>query len=202
MFYWKVHGRHVVLTDAEESRLLERAGLSAPEQIAFRIANGRGDVLGRRVGAWLEGYARNEPRLFELDYVERRGNGPEHVAELRALVEAYKLTTGRAVWGWRDEVAMADNIGAALWLGKRPDAIFLALTRPRRRWLRHCYELIGLLGFAAAEIEHFAGNERGFVLITSGMSLSFGPDLVRFISLPDAGDEDSLWVPPPTSSHS
>jgi hypothetical protein len=184
MFYWKVQGRHVVLTDAEEAELLRRAGLTAEERIGFRIRGAGGDELQKRVGKWLEDYARREPRNFELAYVERRGKGPEDLPRLQALVEAYGLTTGRAFWGWPDNISISDSLGAALWLSKRTDAAFITLTRPARRWGRRRHEPTGLLAFSGAEIEKFAGNAEGFVLVTRSMAIRFNSELVRIISIP------------------
>lgn len=190
MFYWKVGRHQIVLTEAEESKLLERAGFSASERIAFFVATPKGRALQQRAALFLEDYASRNPAEFYRDYVERRGSGPEALDVLRALVDAYQLTTGRAIWGAPRDLDLPDKVGLAAWLGRRPDAVSITLTVPTTRMFRKRTEPVGLLAFPSAEIEKFVGTGESFLLITSRMSVHFGGAMVRVVSLPDFADDE------------
>jgi len=190
MFYWTVGRHRVVLTDDEEDELPAKAGFNAEETIDVRIAHPGGDRLEKRLGAYLESYAARAPDEFRAEYIERRGSGPEALPTLHALVDAYTLAHGRAVWGVAAELDALDRIGLALWLGRRPDAIYITLTVPTRRWFRKKLVPTGLIAFPSAEIEMFAGNYNSFVLTTSRMSVLFSSDFVRVVSRPDSADDD------------
>jgi hypothetical protein len=189
MFFWTVSGRQIVLTDDEEKELPRRAGFSASESIGVMIADERGRKLQKRLGAYLEAYAASQPQEFFQEYVDRRGYGPQDLQVLQALVHAYGITHRRAVWGVVPGISIVDQGAMGLWFARRPDVAYITLTAPTRTWLlRRAVHPIGLLGFPGADIEKIAGTSDQFVLITSRMSIRFGPDAVRIFSLPDGNE--------------
>ncbi len=190
MFYWSISGLQIVLTDTEERQLQDEAGFTGEDRFNYLIATPEADKLEKRLGLFLEDYAREKPDEFHLRFVRRLGAGVEALDDLRALVDAYERTTGRAAWGAPDHLDSVDRLGLAAWLSKRPDAVTITLLQPTRRFFRRGLEVTGIVAFPSAEIEKFAGTGDSFVLITSTMSVHFGHNLVRVTSLPDCNDDD------------
>jgi hypothetical protein len=202
MFYWTVGHREVVLTDEEEDGVLKRAGLTVDERFDFRIATPNGASLQRRVGKYLEDYARTAPQEFELEFVRRSGTGPEHLAELRALIDAYARTCGRLGWGAPKANGWREGLGSRLWLGSRPDVVHLSILHPVRRWFRHEWDVVGQISFPAAEIERFYGTGESLFIATSGMLIRAGEGLVQVLNVPE-DDSNAPWAPTrsPMRSH-
>lgn len=185
MFYWRVGPVEVVLTDEEEDAILVRVGLTARERVDFRIATSDGDRLQERVGKYLEDYARRDPNQFELEFVRRSGMGPEHLAELRALIDAYSRTIGRLRWGGPNSPGALDGFGRKLWLGSRPDVVDLTMLQPSRRWFRKRWDVVGRISFAAAEIERFHGTGNSLFIATSAMMIRADDTLVEILHFPE-----------------
>jgi hypothetical protein len=198
MFYWTVGNREIVLTDAEETELMFRAGFTASERIDFFIQVGsQMNPLHARLGKYLEEYAARDAVQFELEFVRRSGSGPEHLPELRALIDAFYRTTGRLRWGSMQAPDWFQGIGPALWTDGRPDAFALTLLKPVRRLFRRRFEVMGEISFLSAGIERFYGNGSSFFLATERVVLRAREDFVQMIEVPehDSGfpwDDDFL----------
>ena len=186
MFYWTVSGREIVLTDTEENELMHRAGFTPSERIGFFIVvGGRRSPLQGRLGRFLEDYAARDPMGFELEFVRRSGVGPEHLPELRALIDAYTRTHGRLQWGAPPAAGLWGRLGRALWLSGRPDVLSLTIMHPVRPWLRRRWEVVGQISFPSAEIERFYGNGSSLFIATSRMIIRAGDNHVEILQLPD-----------------
>jgi hypothetical protein len=196
VFYWTVGHRKVVLTDDEEDALLHRAGLTASERACVRIATPDGARLQQRVGKFLEALAHADPQGFELEFVVRSGAGPEHLAELRALVDAYARTSGRLCWGAPASRDRLQRLGQELAFGSRRDVVDLSILHPVRRWFRRAWDVVGLISFPAGELERFYGTGESFFIATSAMLIRAGESHVQVLHVP-ADDLNALGVPEP-----
>lgn len=193
MFYWTVNGREIVLTDAEENEIMHRAGFTATERVGFFIVvRGKRSPLQDRLGRFLEEYAARDPRAFELEFVRRSGVGPEHLPELRALIDAYTRTHGRLRWGAPPAAESSEHIDHGLWLHGRRDIVSLTIMHPVRRWLRNTWEVAGSISFPSAEIERFYGNGTSLFIATSRMMIRAGGSYIQIIQLP-ADETDAPW---------
>ncbi|MBX3132445.1 MAG: hypothetical protein KF689_03510 [Gemmatimonadaceae bacterium] len=193
MFYWTVGGRQIVLTDAEEHELMHRAGLSASERISSLIVvGGKPSPLQATLGKFLEDYAARDPEQFELEYVRRSGTGPEHSAELRALIDAFAGTTGRLEWGAPSQQSWSAQLGPSMWMRNRPDVISLTILHPVRRFFRRRLEVVGQISFPSAEIERFYGTDSSLFIATSRLVVRASDEFVQVIQTPD-DESDAPW---------
>jgi hypothetical protein len=193
MFYWTVGGRQIVLTDAEEQELMHRAGLSASERISSLIqVGGKPSPLQSTLGKFLENYAARDPEQFELEYVRRSGTGPEHSAELRALIDAFAGSTGRLEWGAPTQQSWHEQLGPSMWLRERPDVISLTILHPVRRFFRRRLEVVGQVSFPSAEIERFYGTDLSLFIATSRLVIRASNEYVQIIQVPD-DESDAPW---------
>lgn len=194
MFYWRVGHREIVLTDDEESHILERAGLTIEERADFLMATPAGARAQRRIGEYLKAFAKKDPEKFELEFVRRSGMGPEHLPELRALIDSYARTSGRLCWGAPRASGLGEGFGRRLWLGSRPDVIELSILHPVRRWFRREWDVVAQISLPAAEIERFYGTGESLFIATSAMLIRAGESFVEVLQVPE-DDSGAPWAP-------
>lgn len=165
---------------------MHRAGFTASERVSSLIVvDGKPSPLQARLGKFLDDYAARDPEQFELEYVRRSGTGPEHSAELRALVDAFTLTTGRLEWKAPTQQPWSEQLGANMWMRNRPDVITLAILHPVRRLLGRRLEVVGHISFPSAAIERFYGTGTSLFIATSRLVVRASDEFVQVIQAPD-----------------
>ena len=171
MFHWTAAGHYVVLTDQEESDLVRSLGSSAEERVGYWAVLADRKRIEKRIGAYLERKAVEEPTEFARMYIHRCAHGPSAAPILRALLEGYARTVKRAVWGVPDTSFLSDIPSFEAWSQLNPVSI-TTLAPSRSRWFGSP-QPASHIGFAGTALEQVTGSSTTFYVVTSHQQIAF-----------------------------
>ena|GEM_PF-6190313 len=186
MFYWSYKDIHVVLSDDEETALVQEVGKDPEERIGYRIFPKVRRDIERRIFRYFRESLIADPDAFNRKYVYRYFCDSDAQKMFPVLLDAYGRITRRATIGPYGKRSQLNEICEQFYY-ETMDDVFQITLLGKSRWPWAPPVASGHIFLPASSIEKVVGTADNFFVASTTVTIKFHRHFVR-VSILDMSD--------------